>query len=461
MQVIAAFAFIVTNAQVKFEALTFSPQFPKAGQTVNFKYNAQLSPLIDEKKVDVVVYFFTKKNTIKVIEPAVTKNGKVFSGQFKVDTAAACIAFGFSYEKEKDANNGNGYIIPAYNNENKPVKEYYRSASSLTGGLGEYYLGMLSDNQKALALLEEGVTKYPELKSQPFFLGYYLNQLNIVKKKEAKDITLAELTAFEKKGNLTEEGYNTLIQWHGREKRKSKVDSLKTAMEAAFPNGNWKQNEAGMSIYRESDPAKKQELFQDYITKYPLTNENKGLINNFKSQLANAFANAKDYKSFDDWNKQLDTVIRASNYNNVSWNMAEKDINLQEARKMSEFATFYAKSEMQQPGGKRPEALTKKQWDEQPEKTPMPCMPTRMHISFINWATTKRVILMQKKLPPLIKIKIAEYNERYAQLLEKVMPAATAQKEIEQFVRDGAASSKTRRHTETALYQSKKIGGRL
>ena len=42
-------------AQVKFDALTLTPQMPKAGQTVNFKFNKKLSPLIDEKKVDILV----------------------------------------------------------------------------------------------------------------------------------------------------------------------------------------------------------------------------------------------------------------------------------------------------------------------------------------------------------------------------------------------------------------------
>ena len=38
------------KAQVKFEALQITPSMPKNGQTVSFKYDKKLSPLIDEKK---------------------------------------------------------------------------------------------------------------------------------------------------------------------------------------------------------------------------------------------------------------------------------------------------------------------------------------------------------------------------------------------------------------------------
>ncbi|MBK8494198.1 MAG: TlpA family protein disulfide reductase [Chitinophagaceae bacterium] len=42
------------------------------------------------------------------------------------------------------------------------------------------------------------------------------------------------------------------------------------------------------------------------------------------------------------------------------------------------------------------------------------------------------------------EFKNAEYNERYAQLLVKVMSAPVAKKEIEQFVKAGTATSKTK-----------------
>ncbi len=432
----------VLQAQVKFEALTFSPQFPKAGQTVNFKYNAQLSPLIDEKNVEVAIYLFTKKG-IQVLEPKITRAGKLYSGSFKVDTSASCIAIGFSAEKEKDANGGKGYIIPVYAAGNKPVKEYFLAASSLHSGYGEYAFGMENSTAKAYATLESGLKDYPEAKYEPGYFGTYLRMLNSAKKTEAKELVLKELQAFEQKGNLTEEGYNLLVQWYTRDKRKGKADSLTAAMKAAFPEGSWKRNEIGMSFNREQDPAKKLALYQDYFAKFPPTADNKMMVNNFKLQLANAYAKAKDYKSYNEWMKDQDKSAIASSYNNTAWYMAEADENLAEAKNMSEFATLFTKKELAKPTEKKPDGITKKQWEEQRKFNYAMYADTYAFILY-KLGDYKTGYTYAKEAAAINKNKNAEYNERYAQLLEKVMPAATTQKEIEQFVKDGAASSKTK-----------------
>ena len=153
-------SYVLVNAQVQFDALTFTPKFPKTGQTVNFKYDAALSPLIDEKKVDVVVYIFSTSN-YKVLEPKTLKAGKTYSGSFKLDSNTNCIAFGFSADKEKDANAGKGYIVPVYAANNAPVKDYYSSMNNLQSGYGEYLLGMSNDAAKGLASLEEGIKQFP------------------------------------------------------------------------------------------------------------------------------------------------------------------------------------------------------------------------------------------------------------------------------------------------------------
>lgn len=212
-------SFYTVNAQVKFEALQLTPPMPKTGQTVRFKYDARLSPLIGEKKVDVMVYLFSKKGP-KVLEPKVLQSGKVYSGQFKVDSNTTCIAFGFSSGEEKDINSGKGYILPVYKDNNVPVQDYYSAANTIQNGYGEFLFGMATDAGKGLAYLEDGIRQYPELKIDPVFLNTYLRAVNTVKKKDAPALILNELQIFESHGNLTEAGYNTLIQWYTKDKRK-------------------------------------------------------------------------------------------------------------------------------------------------------------------------------------------------------------------------------------------------
>ena len=91
-------SFLATNAQSNFEALTLSNQFPQANQTLSFQFDQNLSPLVKEKTVEIVIYQFTDKGLV-VKEPTTLKKGSVYSATIKIDSNATCLAFGFAGEK--------------------------------------------------------------------------------------------------------------------------------------------------------------------------------------------------------------------------------------------------------------------------------------------------------------------------------------------------------------------------
>ena len=100
---LAAISFIlicIANAQVKFDALSVTPQMPQAGQMVSFKFDSKLSSLIVEKKIDIVVHIFSR-NGSKALEPKILQTGTVYAGNFKLDSNTACIAFAFSAKDGK------------------------------------------------------------------------------------------------------------------------------------------------------------------------------------------------------------------------------------------------------------------------------------------------------------------------------------------------------------------------
>lgn len=441
------------SAQTNFTALKISPAYPKQSGKINFEYNKSYSPLVKQPGVEAVVYLFAKNGSYKLAEPTLVKKGELYSGTVSLDTNTVCVAFTFSYKEEKDANSSKGYIVPVYTDKNVPVKEYYSAASNLNNGMGEYLLGMATDADRSLSILEEGIKQYPELKSEPAFFSTYLNVINRAKKKEAVPIIYAELAAFEAKGNLTEGGYNALIQAYSRDKKKEKVDSLTAARNAAFPNGDWVKNEAGAAFNKEKDPAKKLELFNAYVAKYP--DANKDLIDNFRGQLASAYGKAKNFTAYHEWNNKINKkALAASNNNSLAWNMAEADDNLPEAKKMSASATAYVKSEMLKPTEKKPDYATKKQWDKQRRSIYAMYGDTYAYILYKE-GNYKEGFTYAKDAATINELKDAELNERYALLAEKVLPAAQSKKLIEQFVKDGVATSKVKESLKT-LYTAEK-----
>lgn len=442
-----------SQAQVSFTALSLSDKYPKQNEKVNFSYNKKYSPLVKEDGVDIVVYEFTEKG-LKVEEPVITKKGDLYTGSFTIDSNTNAILFGFSYKEEKDNNGKSGYIVPVYDSKNNIIPGYYAAASNIHNGYGEYLTGMPNSKERSWAVLQEAAAANPSLKNESAFLGAYLNGININNKEQASTLIPAELEKYEKKGNLKESDYSLLASWYGRQKNKEKADALTAAMKTAYPNGEWQKNEAIPAINNEKDPAKKLQLVNDYIAKFPATKETQYRIDNLRSQVAMAYANAKDYSNYNKILSLMSPAVQASLNNNIAWNMAEKGEHLEEAKKMSWQATSFAQKEVKTPSEPKPETMTKKAWDENRQR------------NFAMYGDTYAFILYQmgdyktgydfaKEAASINKLKDPEYNERYALLAEKVLTTAETKKLVESMVVGGVASSKTKDILKT-IYQKEK-----
>lgn len=451
--VLVATAITEAQAQVAFTALSLSDPYPKQNEKINFVYNKKFSPLIKEEGVNVVVYEFTDKGP-RVEEPSLNKKGDLYSGSFTVDSNTTAILFSFSYDEEKDNNGKYGYVVPVYTSGKKIVPGYYANASSIYNGYGEYLTGMANSKEKAWAVLEEGLKGDPGVKSNAGFMAAYLNAIYSNKKNEATTIIPAELESFEKKGNLSENEYSLMAAWYGRLKNKEKADALTAAMKAAYPNGEWVKNEAIAAINKEKDPAKKADLISSYIIKYPPTKETQARVDNLKMQLASSYAGAKDYANYNKTISGLSPAMQASMNNNLAWEMAEKGENLEEAKKMSWQATSFAQKEVKNPTEKQPDGMTKKSWIESRERNFGMYGDTYAYILY-KMGDYKTGYTFAKEAAAITRLKDPEYNERYALLAEKVLPAAETKKLIEGMVEEGVASSATKEVLK-ALYVKEK-----
>ncbi|MBC7933891.1 MAG: TlpA family protein disulfide reductase [Rhizobacter sp.] len=440
----ALFAFAFSSqAQVNFAALTLSDKYPKQNQKIDFIYNKKFSSLIKEAGVNVVVYKFTDIG-LKVEEPVLTKKGDLYSGSFTVDSNTNAILFGFSFNEEKDNNGKSGYIAPVYNTQNKIVSGFYAANTNILSGYGEFLTGMTVNKEKSWAIIQEAVAADPTLKEERAFLDAYLGGILSNKKAESATIIPLELEKYEKKANLTEWDYTWLNMWYGnRLKNKEKADALMAAMKVAYPNGEWIKNEAAGNISKEKDPAKKQALINEFVTRYPPTKETQGRIDNFKTQVASAYAAAKDYTNYQKTLSEVSPAIQASINNNLAWDMAEKDENLAEAKKMSWQATSYAEKEAKTPAEPKPESMTKKAWEENRNRNYAMYGDTYAFILY-KLGDYKTGYTYAKEAAIINKLKDPENNERYAMLAEKVLTATETKKLVEGFVEEGVASSKTK-----------------
>ena len=430
------------SAQINFTALKISPQFPQANSTVTFEYNSNYSPLIRQKNIETAVYLFSN-NGFKIVEPITKTANGIYKGSFKLDSNASAIAIRFSAGEEKDINAGKGYIIPVYDSKKMPIQDYYSAAANLQNGFGENLFGMQSDAAKGLGYLNEAIALHPSVKSNQNFLSSYFALLSKIKRGDAQPLILKELSAFEQKGNLDENGYNFLIQNYTRFKNKPKADSLTAAMKLAFPTGAWQNMEIASNFSKEKDLQKKQIIFNDLAARNSTDQSAKFLIDNLRGQLANAYLKQKDYAGYNSLLMKMDKAAASMNNNNTAWAMAEKDEDLPQAKQMAYDATTYAKNEMQKPSAKKPDYFTNKQWEESRKSNYAMFGDTYAFILY-KLGDYKTAYPIAKEAATINKLKDAEYNERYAMTAEKVLTPAETQKLIEQFVMEGTATSKTK-----------------
>ena len=443
---ISILAVAVLPAQPNFTALQLNPVYPGQNSGVEFVYNQSLSSLIRKEPIKVAVYLIGKE--IKAMEPTLKHYGSNYKGWVQTDSTTNAIAFVFYAGEEKDVNANKGYVVPVYNNKKEPVSGYYGAAANLWGGgMSDYFLGIEANAGVALMVLEEGIAKDPQLKYDPEFLGNYFNFLSRAKKKEAKHLITKELQLFAAKPNLSEIDYTLIAQWYDRFKEKNVADSFRNIMKTTYPKGNWVKADATNALVlslRAKKPADEKKAQVEEFLKQNSSDNQESIKEFLQQQVANAYVQEKNWKGLFEYAKNLTAASRASMFNNVSWNMAEEGIeNIQEAKRMSYEATSWAENEVKAPTEKKPAMLTGLQWEEQRKRNFAMYADTYAFILYQN-ETYKEGLPYAKSAATYNKFADAEYNERYALLAEKALPASEAQKLIEGFVKSGKASAKTK-----------------
>jgi thiol-disulfide isomerase/thioredoxin len=428
------------------QALLWNPEEPKAGEKVTITYNPKGTPLEKEKSIQVVAYLIGGPGYAKEIE--LKKTGNFFEGSFVTDTATVLISVAFSSGEIKDINKANGYMISVRDKAGKIRPGTYAAYAEQYGGYGNYLYGLPQQEDYAFNYRKQEWNEFPEKHAAN--MAMYIQALYTKKKKDAEPEILKIMSETEAAGNLTEAQYNTLANWYNRFKQKEKSDVLKTEMKGKYPNGDWKKNESQSAFYAEAEPLKKEEILKTHFkTFHPVTENEKAQENYYYSELASAFAEPKntelrDFKKFKEYASKLPIAMRASLYNNVSWNLAKKDVELEMSKQISAEATQWAQKEITTPTSKQPGMSTTKVWAENRKQTYAMYADTYGYIMYKLKDYKTGFPYVKEAAVDILKKKNAEYNDRYALLLEHVVSAVEVQKELEPLMKEGKLGVESR-----------------
>ncbi|MDX1913686.1 MAG: TlpA disulfide reductase family protein, partial [Saprospiraceae bacterium] len=163
-------------------------------------------------------------------------------------------------------------------------------------------------------------------------------------------------------------------------------------------------------------------------------------IGMLRANLANKVADAGDWNKFRSLAAQLPDAERASAYNNLAWELAEKGNQLDEARIMAANAADWAKKEMTAPKSPKPPFTTNKQWAEERKLTFTTYGDTYAFV-LSKSGDVKGAATLQAEVIEISNGKEAEMNERYCAYLEAAGATELVQR-IEGFIATGHSTGK-------------------
>ena len=419
---------------------TFSPEKPKAGDVITISYTPSGTLANTTSPVKSIVYILGAAQ--KVNDLGLKKTGNNYSGIVKTDTSDAFVFFSFSADKKLDDNANNGYWIQLYDGDNLK-----KGANLMLSQFYQFFgrnTGIQPDNEKALKYLEEEFKTDPALRKKD--LISYVRLYSQVNKDEAPAFIQKEIESEIKSGLKDEDDYIRLQNLYSIAKLPQQSILISEFLKEKFPDGKMAKGDYIRKYNAEKDLSKKEKMLDHISSK--IKNDSawkylEGSLPYFKSSVVTAFQQNKDYTGMEEAIKKYDLkgMQLAGIYNNAAWEIQQTDKDLEVAQKMSATAVEIAKKEWKNPSEKKPDYLAESQWEK-----------SRAN-SYALYADTYAMVLYKlgeyKKAFPYTEdaaIKISEgnsadENNTYALLAEKVLPARKYVLQLEQFVKDGKATS--------------------
>jgi len=316
------------------EHLKLSSEYPAAGEKITFTYDPAGTPLEGKANPDGYIYFLDNKDN-PAIDLDLKPQGKMLTGSFTVPANAKFFFFRLQKDTTFDSNNKAGYTYFVYKNQQPVAGAYALKAYMLYSGMGAAYSKIPTDGPAAITLYQKEFTLHPESKRD--YQNMYASRLYTSKDPAIKallDAQIAEMSKSDTYNNL-----NSAASFLTTLKRTASADSVKSIIKAKFPDEVAKP-EMVLAFNKETDPAKKEELYKAYAKRFPevvgdKTDRNDGL----RLMVAYAYLQAGKMADYDRFLATVKDKTNLPQYlNSVAWEKAQKDESIDQMAKLSKLS---------------------------------------------------------------------------------------------------------------------------
>ena len=420
---------------------SYSPEKPNAGDLITITYTP--SGLIAQSTLplEAVAYNFSGEKGQKANELQLKKTKDGYVGVVKTDTSDNLIYFKFSADGKIDDNKNNGYWIQL--NKNGQLKKEADYDLSLFYQMFGRGVGLQADNEKALQYLEKEYAAYPETKQKT--IVSYLGLYSQVHKDLAPALIQKEIEAAMKAGLKDEDDFDKVRTMYAMNKLTQQAKFIDSLKKEKFPKGKWTVGDYIQKYFKEKDITAKSAMLDNIISKANNDadwKQTQSSLPYFKSLLVNEYVAKKDWQGLDNAIRKYDIkgADLASIYNNTAWEMQGKDEDLQKAEELSRKATEWAKNEWKKPTQSKPDYMTAKDWEKSRKRTYGMYADSYAMINYKMGNYKKAFPYTEDAAIKIADGKSADENTTYAMVAEKVLSSKKYIPQLEQFVKDGAAT---------------------
>ncbi len=420
---------------------TFSPEKPQAGNAITISYTPSGTITNTTSPLNAIVYTLGNSGE-NAHDIDLKKDGNVYTGSVKTDTSDNFVFFSFSADGNYDNNSNNGYWVQLYDGDR--LKKGANSSLAMFYSGYDRNEGMDPDYKKALKCMEEEFKSNPEAKNKNLFS--YIRIYSAVHKDEAPAFIQKEIESQIKSGLKDGDDYMRLEELYSVARLPEQSKMIKDLAIEKFPDSKLAKGSYINKYLAEKDSSKKEQMLDDIVDKIKNDSSWKYLepsLSYFKSALINYYYQKKDWQEMDDVIKKYDVkgMDLASIYNNAAWDIQKTNKNLDKADKMAATAVEIAKNEWKNPTGKKPNYLSESQWEKSRANAYAMYADTYGMVNYKEGNYKKGLPYSEEAALKIEKGKSADENNTYALLAEKSLSPKKYVPQLEQFVKDGKATS--------------------
>ncbi|MEZ4963942.1 MAG: TlpA disulfide reductase family protein [Saprospiraceae bacterium] len=427
------------SAQSSWKYLHVSPAQPGQGEKIQLEYDLTENPLANSDAFDLVVVEFDGKEPVAIEVSQQNINNKIVAS-VPVSAEALVVYVGMDCGDKSDNNMGAGYFIYLNDRNGKPIPESKAAHALLYRNYGGY--GKL--DRKAdftLDLLNEAFALQPDLQYKPDYLSLYVSTYLGVNKNsdEAREEVLKRLEKAEQYEKADEVLLTSIMRLYSR-LTPEKSKALKERITTDYPKGATARSERLVSIGTVPELDKQEALLEAFGNEFPpQTDGDRSMLSNAYTILAGKVADEKNWDKFHAIAEHISAGQRASIFNNLAWDLAEKGEDVDQANRMAAMATEWARMDMIAPSGVLPAFLTREQWQ------------SRREGMYANYSDTYAYVLdksgnpqaaadMQAKAIALMDEAPAEFCDRHITYLQHAN-APNLRHQLESYILNGQANS--------------------